>query len=196
MTLRLVSRKGPGYPKNLAGVLLFKQATHENSMLSAAGFQVQPHCLLSANNHRLYNRYSCSRHCLTPEHAKVLLPHIIPKPLPENCSKIVLMTLFFGANDATIEGTRQHVSPSLTPLKKGPIGFICCQSSRDSDFSGRKATQSRHQITPYNTTPCLCVSLGRSRPRGRTRTSTNSRTYSYVFFPRKTSGRRLRDPVR
>lgn len=180
----------------MAGALLFKLATHENSMLSAAGFQVQPHGLLSTNNHRLYNRYNYPRYCLTPEHAKVLLPHIIPKPLPENCSKIVLMTLFFGANDATIDGTRQHVSPSLTPLKKDPIGFICCQSSRDSDISGLKATQSRHQITPHNTASCLCVSLGRSRPRGRTRTSTNSRTYSYIFCPRKTSGRRLGGPVR
>jgi hypothetical protein len=50
---------------------------------------------------------------LTPEHAKELLPLIIPKVVPKDGSKIVLLAIFFGANDATLEGTVQHV-PSLS----------------------------------------------------------------------------------
>ena len=49
------------------------------------------------------------------EHAKVLLPQIIPKEIAKDGSKIRLLLLFFGANDSTLKGAPQHVH---SPVKE------------------------------------------------------------------------------
>jgi len=46
------------------------------------------------------------------EHAKLLLPLIIPREPAQNGPKVVLLLLFFGANDATLKEQTQHV-PSI-----------------------------------------------------------------------------------
>jgi len=49
---------------------------------------------------------------LMTEHAKLLLPLIIPREPAQNGPKVVLLLLFFGANDATLKEQTQHV-PSI-----------------------------------------------------------------------------------
>ncbi|KAF0342418.1 SGNH hydrolase [Gigaspora margarita] len=45
------------------------------------------------------------------EWAKLLLPQLLPKNYsPSNFPKIILLTIFFGANDAAIESSIQHVN--------------------------------------------------------------------------------------
>jgi lysophospholipase L1-like esterase len=61
-----------------------------------------------------------------PEHAIHLLPCIIPKVVPKNVSKIVLIAIFFGANDASLEGTAKHVpleryASNLRELLSSPL---------------------------------------------------------------------------
>src|SRR5271156_3416001 len=99
-----------GTPLKLDGVLDYNMPTFVTSMLSVEDSQV-PSCRnVKTNNYRLHYRYLCLSLFLTAEHAKVLLPYIIPK---KKLPKIQLLLIFFGANDATLEGCVQHVSPCL-----------------------------------------------------------------------------------
>ena len=91
------------------GVLDCSTRTNVDSMSSAGDSQVRPHFIFKTDNHRLYNRFIHSPYCLTLEHAKVLLPQIIPKAIAKKGSKIRLFLLFFGANDATLKKAPQHV---------------------------------------------------------------------------------------
>jgi len=61
------------------------------------------------DNCRIYDRSILYFDVFTIEHAKVLLRVIVPRVVPKNGSKIALFIIFFGANDATLKGARQHV---------------------------------------------------------------------------------------
>ena len=51
------------------------------------------------------------------EHAKSLLPQIIPQAIAKYGSKIRLLLLFFGANDATLKRAAQHVTPQTNLMQ-------------------------------------------------------------------------------
>lgn len=149
-----------------------------DSMSSAGDLQVCNQSRLKTHNHRLYNRWLHSLPCLTLEHAKVLLPQIIPKAIAENGSKIRLFLLFFGANDASLKGAPQHVFSSSLFLILGPIRNLCVKSSGTSKITSSSRTQSRHQTPPNHPPSNLFISLCRARSRIRSWTRTYGRTHS------------------
>jgi lysophospholipase L1-like esterase len=88
-----------------------------NSTSLAVASQVRKLTLLKADNQVIQQVLIIPLN-LTAEHAKLLLPHILPK----NGAKVVLFILFFGANDATIKGTPQHVhTPSIHNWEQVPL---------------------------------------------------------------------------
>ena len=132
-------------------------------MSSAGDSQAHIQYIRKTDNYRLHDRFLHSAYCLTLEHAKVLLPQIIPKAIAKKGSKIRLLLLFFGANDASLKGTQQHVLYHSLHIISGPVRNIRVKSSRTSQIPPPYRTQSRHQ-TPANHTPTnLCIPLWRSR---------------------------------
>lgn len=73
------------------------------------GFSGTNSFAIRIDNCRIYDRSTIFICAFRVEHAKLLLPAIVPKVVPKNGSKIVLFIFFFGANDSTLEGKRQHV---------------------------------------------------------------------------------------
>lgn len=173
--LTTVSPREAGTHKRKAGELLFSTPINVDLMSSGEDSEVHSMNSIRGNVDRLHNRYSSFQGQLfTIEHAKVLLPLIIPKP---GCSKIRLLILFFGANDSTIEGAPQHVSPFRNILMKGSIENLRIQHSRNPDIPNSQREQFQYQTPPNHIPSHLRLSLGRPRSRSRKRTATNSGTH-------------------
>lgn len=128
-------------------------------MSSAEASQVHFPNHRKTDNYRLHNRFIICFHCLIAEHAKVLLPQIIPTVVPERGSKILLLLLFFGANDATLKGAAQHVSSQSNFLTQGPIRHIRLQSRRTTHITSPHTTQSKNQTPSTYTTTNLRIPL-------------------------------------
>ncbi|CAG8460010.1 23825_t:CDS:2 [Cetraspora pellucida] len=67
------------------------------------------------------------------EWAKILLPQLLPKNYsPSNFPKIILLTIFFGANDAAIESSIQHIN--IDKYKENLIHMVNLIKNPDSPY--------------------------------------------------------------